>query len=457
MEPTTQENTAISGVLDRQRQHFAAGATREVAGRIRVLRRLETGLVEHRDDLFAALEADLGKPEIEAFLAEYHFLLEEIRHVCKGLKGWLRPRRLGAPFYFLPSRNRIRREPFGTVLVMAPWNYPVQLALGPLIAAVAAGNTVVLKPSEMAPASAAFLKELVAACFDPGHVAVVNGGVAVAEALLEQRFDFIFFTGSTGVGRVVAQKAAAHLTPCVLELGGKCPCVVDREVDVEITARRILAGKLFNAGQTCFAPDFVAVHREVREPLVDALVALLMELPWEEELATVVNDRHFERLLGLVAGREMRKGEDDRERLHLAPRILPDAGWGDAAMREEIFGPILPVVEFEDGKELFRRLREMPSPLALYVFSKDRDFIGVLMDEIRSGSVCINDVGKQATNLDLPFGGVGESGNGRYRGRAGVESFTYERSVTKRFFVRDVFEALPPRGAKLDFLKNWMK
>jgi aldehyde dehydrogenase (NAD+) len=443
--------------MERQRSHFATGETREVGGRVAALRRLEVGLMERREDLCAALESDLGKPEIEVFLAEYHFLLGEIRQVCRHLKRWLRPRKVGAPFYFQPSRNRILREPFGVALVIAPWNYPVQLALAPLIAAVAAGNTVVLKPSEMSPASAAFLNDLVGACFNPKHVAVVNGGVEVAEELLEQRFDFVFFTGSTEVGRVVARKAAGHLTPCVLELGGKCPCVVDRNVDVSIAARRILIGKLFNAGQTCFAPDFVAVHRDMRKKLVEALASLLEELPWEEEMARVVNKRHYQRLLGLVAGREIRKGEDDAERLHFAPRILPEAGWEDAAMREEIFGPILPVVEFADREELTDRLLERSSPLALYVFSRNDEFVDALMDRVPSGSVCINDVAKQSTNLDLPFGGVGASGYGRYRGRAGVESFTYERSVTKRYFLRDFFETLPPRGEKLEFLKKWMK
>lgn len=443
--------------MERQRSYFAAGETREVVWRVASLRRLEGKLVERREEMCAALASDLGKPEIEAFLAEHHFLLEEIRLVCRHLKRWLQPRKVGAPFYFLPSLNRILRKPFGVTLVIAPWNYPVQLALSPLIAAVAAGNTVILKPSEMAPASASFLEDLVGSCFEPRHVAVVNGGVEMAEELLEQRFDFVFFTGSTAVGRVVAEKAARHLTPCVLELGGKCPCVVDQKVDLAVAARRILIGKLFNAGQTCFAPDFVAVHRDARTALVEEFEALLEEVPWEKEMTRVVNEKHYQRLLGLVTGKEIRKGEDDPERLHLAPRILPEAGWEDAAMREEIFGPILPVVEFTDPEELLARLQERPSPLAMYVFSRNDMFVNALMDGVQAGGICINDVAKQATNFDLPFGGVGESGHGRYRGRAGVESFTYEQSVTKRYYVRDFFEALPPRGKKLEFLKKWLK
>lgn len=457
MKVPEKDRKSVSGILAGQRSFFAAGGTRALEMRIDALRTLGAALGARKEQLFEALAADLGKPEIEAFLAEYHFLQQEIRLVGRKLRSWLKPRRAGNPLYFLPARNRVVREPFGAALVMSPWNYPLQLALSPLVAAVAAGNTVVLKPSEMAPASARFLQELVEECFPQQHVAVVTGGVAVAEELLEERFDFVFFTGSTDVGRLVAKKAAAHLTPCVLELGGKCPCVVDQGADLALTARRILAGKLFNAGQTCFAPDFVAAHRDVREALTEELGALLQRLPWETEMATVVNGRHYQRLLDLLAGREIRKGEDDAERLHLAPRILPVAEWSDPVMQQEIFGPILPVVAFSDRKELIEKLGAMPSPLALYVFSRDKGFVSELSDAVRSGSVCINDTGKQAINLELPFGGVGESGHGRYRGRAGVESFTYQRAVTRRYFVRDLFETLPPRGGKLEFLKKWMK
>jgi len=364
---------------------------------------------------------------------------------------------VGSPPYFLPCRSFVRRDPFGVVLVMSPWNYPIQLALSPLVAAIAAGNTVVLKPSELATASERFLADILSECFPPEHVAVMTGGVEMATALLDREFDFIFFTGSTEVGRVVAGKAARFLTPTVLELGGKCPCVVDRSADIPMAARRILAGKLFNAGQTCFAPDFVVAHESVKEALVAELASLLEILPWELEMGTIINKRHFERLAGLLEGREIRKGEDDPEALHFAPRILPDAGWDDRVMKEEIFGPILPVIGFDDCERLFARLAEFSSPLALYGFSRDEEFMRMLLGRIRSGSVCVNDTMKQACNLKLPFGGVGGSGHGRYRGQAGFEAFSYARAVTKRYFLPDWFEALPPRKGKADFLMKWLK
>lgn len=450
-------NETIDRVMAGQRAFFDRRETRGIPMRIEALKRLELALRERRDEVLAVLADDLGKPEIEAFVAEYYFLLEEIRRICGSLKQWLRPRQVKSPFYFLPCRSRTSREPYGLALVVAPWNYPIQLALSPVVAAVAAGNTVVLKPSEMAAASERFLQRLVGECFPPEHVAVVTGAVEVSGALLERKFDFIFFTGSTEVGRVVARRAAENLTPTVLELGGKCPCVVDATADIPLTARRILAGKLFNAGQTCFAPDFVAVHEDVKALLVDELARLLEALPWETEMARVINTRHYERLRGLLAGREIRKGEDDAGRLHFAPRILPDAEWEHAAMSGEIFGPILPVVGFRNRDDLTGRLRELSSPLAMYVFSRDDDFTEGLMAAIRSGSVCLNDTMKQACNLDLPFGGVGESGAGRYRGKAGVEALSYERVVTTRYFVPDVFEVLPPRAGKVDFLKKWLK
>ncbi len=450
-------NETIDRVIAGQRAFFESGGTRGIPMRMESLKRLELALRDRRDEMMAVLAEDLGKPEIEAFVAEYHFLLEEIRLVSGSLERWLKPRRVSSPFYFLPCRSRVVREPYGVVLVMAPWNYPVQLSLSPVVAAVAAGNTVVLKPSEMAAASERFLVRLIGECFAPEHVAVVTGGVTVAEVLLERSFDFIFFTGSTEVGRVVARKAAEHLTPTVLELGGKCPCVVDRSADIRATARRILIGKLFNAGQTCFAPDFVAVHEEVREELIGEMKVLLESLPWEKEMARVINARHYERLRGLVSGREIRKGGDDEARLHFAPRILPDAEWGDAAMSEEIFGPILPVVGFRGRDDLIGRLRRFSSPLAMYVFSRDEEFIGGLTAGVRSGGVCVNDTMKQACNMDLPFGGVGGSGSGRYRGKAGVEALSYERAVTTRYFVKDVFEALPPRAGKMGLMKKWLR
>ncbi|WP_193213110.1 aldehyde dehydrogenase family protein [Luteolibacter marinus] len=453
----TEPQPSISGIFTGQRSFFDKGGTRDLDARLKALARLESALQDLRQEMLDALASDLGKPEIEAYLSEHVFLLEEIRLTFRSLRGWIKPARAGHPVYFLPSRSQVIREPFGVALVIAPWNYPIQLALSPLIAAIAAGNTVILKPSEMAPASGRFLARIVDRCFPPEWVTVIPGGKETSEALLEQAFDFIFFTGSTTVGRAIAEKAAKRLTPCVLELGGKCPCVVDRGADLPQTARRILIGKLFNAGQTCFAPDFVAVHESVRDDMVKALEELLDSRPWEQEMARIVNRHHFDRLRGLIQGDVIGKGDDDPQRLHLAPRILPRAEWDDPAMEEEIFGPILPVVGFSSLDGLIERLRGHPTPLALYCFSRDEAFIRTLLERVPSGGACINDVGKQAMNLHLPFGGAGASGHGCYRGRHGVEAFSRPRSVTRRYFLPDPFELLPPRDRAMERLRKWLR
>ncbi|MEM8953322.1 MAG: aldehyde dehydrogenase family protein [Verrucomicrobiota bacterium] len=447
----------LSEHVKKQREFFASKGTLTLEVRLNALSRFQNVFEAHQDAILYALKDDLGKPTIEAFLSEYYFLLEELRLIRKSLKKWLRPKKAKSPFYFLPCRNRIHREPHGNALVIAPWNYPIQLALSPLAAAVAAGNTVILKPSEEAPATAKILHELIAESFPPEHAIVLQGGPTFTDRLLDHRFDFLFFTGSTNVGKVIAQKAAQHLTPHVLELGGKCPCVVDATANLSIAAKRILVGKLFNAGQTCFAPDFVAVHESAKAKLIEELTEIMERLPWENEIARIINRRHYERLLSLVAGEPVQKGTDDPDALHLAPRILPEAQWSDAVMQQEVFGPILPVVTYRTQDDIIEKLSRYSTPLALYCFSKDPRFTAHLLSNVPSGGVCLNDVGKHASNLHLPFGGKGDSGHGRYRGKAGVEAFSYQRTVSTRFFLPDPFESLPPRAKQTTMLRKWMK
>ncbi|WP_411845233.1 aldehyde dehydrogenase family protein [Roseibacillus persicicus] len=447
----------LEQLLESQKTFFDSGKTRDLDARLEALERFEKALEARQEEILEALAKDLGKPTLEAFLSEYYFLLQEVRLVRKSLKRWLRPRRVSSPFYFWPCRNEVCLEPHGRVLIISPWNYPVQLALAPLLGAVAAGNTVILKPSEETPASAALLEKLLGDCFPPEWVAVVQGGAEFTSSLLEHRFDFLFFTGSTRVGKIVAEKAASQLIPHVLELGGKCPCVVDATADLEVAAKRILIGKLFNAGQTCFAPDFVAVEAGVKDELVKALQTVLQEHPWEQEMGTIVNSKHYQRLKNLCRESDLRKGEDDEDALHLAPRIAASATWEDEVMEEEIFGPILPVVAYETKDELFAQLSKRPEPLALYCFSREEEFVELLTTRVSSGGVCINDVGKHAMNLKSPFGGKGESGYGRYRGKDSVRAFSYERTYTKRYFINDPFESLPPRAKQTELLRKWMK
>ncbi len=443
--------------LESQRAFFQAGRTRDLAWRCASLKRLEEALARRTDDALAALAQDLGKPATEAYLSEIYFLQQEIQRTRKRLKRWLKPRRKPNPLYFFPMTSRVQLEPYGCVLVMAAWNYPLQLALAPVISAVAAGNTVILKPSESASATERLLVELVTDCFEPEHVSVVTGGAEVAEALTGLNFDFIFFTGSERVGKLVASRAAARMIPCVMELGGKCPCVVDETATPAVAARRILTGKLFNAGQTCFAPDFVVAHESCYEELVREMQRLLSEGRWEHELARLVNREHYERVKSLAGSEALVYGRDEPEALRLAPRLILRPAWSHACMREEIFGPVLPVLAYADTGELIRQLRQLSAPLALYCFSRRKDFISMLTRSLRSGSVCLNDTMKQAANLDLPFGGVGASGYGRYRGEAGVEAFSYRRSIARRYFLPDPFGLMPPYGDKIRLLRRWLK
>ncbi|MGB2429089.1 MAG: aldehyde dehydrogenase family protein [Akkermansiaceae bacterium] len=452
------ETENLASLKESQRAYFDSGETRDFSYRKSALQRLENVLVKHRDEMLEALDKDLGKPGVEAYLAEYYFLLQELRLIRKSMVKWLKSRKAKSPVYFLPCSSQLRRDPYGRVLILAPWNYPLQLSLSPLIAAVAAGNTVVLKPSEMAPACEQLLVRILGEAFAPEHVAVVTGNADVANELMDQAFDFVFFTGSTHVGKKVAAKAAHSLTPNIMELGGKCPCVVDASVKVEVAAQRILTGKFFNGGQTCFAPDYVVVAPEMEGELLEAMQRILSQTPWDREMARVVNERHYARLAGLIPESAIKFGEDDELELRLAPRLLPNVSWEDEVMQSEIFGPLLPVLTYTDYEDLLSHLRSYGSPLALYIFSQDVDMQERLMRDIASGGVCINDTMKQGSNLDIPFGGVGDSGYGRYRGKAGVHAFSYERAVVKKpTWGADWFELTPPYGDKLNWLKRFLR
>jgi aldehyde dehydrogenase (NAD+) len=457
-----QTQQQIRGALSRQRQYFSEGNTLDFAIRERYLSDLERALMAHKGVILNVLQTDLNKPAVEAFLAEYYFLLQEIRLVKKSLKKWLKPKKVSSPIYFQPCRSEICSEPYGVVLVVAPWNYPIQLALAPLVSAIAAGNTVVLKPSELATASEELLVKLLASVFPPELVHVQTGGVDVSAALLAENFDFIFFTGSTEVGKIVAAKAAESLTPCVLELGGKCPCVVDSTADIKLAAGRILAGKFFNGGQTCFAPDFVVVHESVKDALVSAMQCELEKVPWHLEMAHVINDRHYQRLSKFLEGLSDEQivcsGEDDRSACKMAPRLVIGIDWDHCLLKEEVFGPILPVVSYRCESDLIEKLRELTDPLALYLFSESKVFCQKIQQSKRSGAVCINDTMKQSSNIELPFGGVGESGNGRYRGKFGVRAFSYERAVVRRGKLGARWMDLkPPYGELFPWLERFMR
>ena len=447
----------------RQRAYFQTGATRSVAFRRAQLERLAGALERHEAALLAALKADLGKSPGQGYASEFGLVQTEIRHALRHLSRWAAPRRCRTPWFVAPARGWVQPEPLGVALILGAWNYPVQLLIAPLVSAIAAGNCVVLKPSELAPRTAKAITQLIHGCFEEQLVTVVNGGADVAAALLGERFDKIFFTGSTRVGRLVMAAAAKHLTPVTLELGGKCPAIVCADAAIALAARRIAWGKFMNAGQTCVAPDFVLVAREAREPFAAAMKGALHGFYGDdparcEDYGRIVNQAHFERLVNYLRdGKVVHGGQHDVKDLFIGPTILADVSPNAAVMQEEIFGPILPVLEFERLDEALAMLRDRPSPLALYVFTRDRATETRVLANVRSGGACVNDVVSHMIGTGLPFGGMGASGMGAYHGRASFEAFSHQRSVLRRATWLDTPFRYPPQKLSLAGLKRAMR
>lgn len=453
----------LTSQIDAQRSFFHLGYTRSVSFRRTMLHRLKQGLDRHEAALLAALEQDLGKSRFEAYETELAVVRSELKDAWEHLERWARPRKVRTPLALAPGSSRAYREPYGVALIMAPWNYPVQLTLVPLISALAAGCTAVVKPSAYAPASSQAVADLIADVFEPNYVCAVQGGRAENTALLKERFDFLFFTGSTAVGRTVMAAAAERLTPVALELGGKSPAILAPDADMDLAARRIVWGKGLNAGQTCVAPDHVWVPEEARDYFVERLGRYIRQFYGEQplespDLPRIVNEKHFRRLEGLMAsGRIALGGGRDASRLKIAPTVLVDVDEGDPVMGEEIFGPILPVLTYDgDMEALIGRLQQKPRPLALYLFTKDSALMREVRERIPFGGGCVNDTVIHLANSALPFGGTGESGMGRCHGEAGFRTFSYEKSVYRKF-PPDVPVRYPPHGGKgLGLLKRLM-
>jgi aldehyde dehydrogenase (NAD+) len=416
------------------KQYFATGATRPVAFRKLQLDALGAAINRYEKRLTDALKTDLGKSAQEAYLTEISLLKSEIRLHRRHLTRWSKPRRVPTPIHLWPSRSRIRPEPLGTALIIAPWNYPVQLLLSPLVGAISSGCNALLKPSEFTPAVSAVLQELIRETFPPEYISLIQGDHTVGAELLQHRFDMIFFTGSTEVGRKVMLAAAEHLTPVVLELGGKSPCIVDQDADLTVAARRIAWGKGINAGQTCIAPDHLLVHRSVRAELMtrlrEAFVEQYGQAPAQSAYyPSIVHQRAFDRLEGyLERGGVFWGGERDREQRRFAPVILDEVDAGHPAMQSEIFGPVLPVLPFDSLDEAIATVNAGEKPLALYYFGGEAGAASVL-ERTSSGGACINDTIMHIANHHLPFGGVGSSGTGKYHGYESFRAFTHERAV----------------------------
>jgi aldehyde dehydrogenase (NAD+) len=455
--------TEIRNILTAQEQFFKSGRTKDLDFRLENLNRLKKGIIQNETAIGEALKKDLSKSSYESYLTEVGVALDEIRLTGRRLKSWAQPRRVKTPFYLWFASSRIYCEPYGSALIIAPWNYPFLLSISPLIGSIAAGNCNVLKPSEYAPHTAAILSEIMASHFDNRYVAVIEGGAHIGEALLKQRFDYIFFTGSVTVGKIVMSAAAKHLTPVTLELGGKSPCIVDQNVNMDPAARRIVFGKFINAGQTCIAPDYLLVHKSNKPKLLELIRKYLSRFYGEDprkspDYARIINMRHFNRLRAfLEKGDVIIGGQNDPQDLYIAPTVITNLSWDDPVMQDEIFGPILPVLEFEDLSEVISILNSRPKPLALYVFSNRRENYQQVIDEVSFGTGCINDTVIHFANPHLPFGGVGSSGMGRYHGKASFDTFSHQKSVLKKSFIFDVPLRYPPYKNKLSIIKKILR
>lgn len=443
------------------REFFDKGTTRDVACRIERLKALRRAIIEQMKEINAALWSDLRKSEGEAYLTEIGMVLGEINYHVKHLRQWAKSRRQATPLAVWPSKSWIMYEPYGVVLIIAPWNYPFQLLLEPLIGAISAGNCVVLKPSPFAPATAEVIKKIVAAVFEPGYVSVFDGEGNVAELLLSERFDYIFFTGGSHFGQHVMEMAAKHLTPVTLELGGKSPCIVGRGANVEIAARRTAWGKFINAGQTCVAPDYVFVHKNQRAEFVEAVRLTVKRFYGDRpcdspDYPRIVHREGTERLANLIhaSGQVVFGGEVNVEERYIAPTVLIDVEADSLIMREEIFGTILPVLTYREIDDVIRFVNKRDKPLALYYFGPKREAREVL-SRTSSGGACVNDTIVHLANPRLPFGGVGMSGVGKYHGKASFELFSNLRSVVKSFtFFDNPFRYAPYKC--LNLLKRFM-
>ncbi|MBT7428936.1 MAG: aldehyde dehydrogenase family protein [Ilumatobacter sp.] len=456
----------IPEIVQELRAGFRAGAPNDVTSRRTQLRRLRALFVEQEDRILDALATDVGKPRIEAYTSEIAFTINEIDHTLQHLNAWTKPKKIGVPITFKPGKAMLRPEPLGTVCIIAPWNYPVQLLFAPLIPALAAGNTAVLKPSEVTPSVAALVEELVPKYFDSSTVAVVTGAVEQTTALLKERFEHIFYTGNGQVGRIVMRAAAEHLTPVTLELGGKSPAIVLADANIDVAAKRIAWAKFLNAGQTCVAPDYVLVEEKIEDQfltaLTDAVTTFYGDDPQQSaDYARIVNERHHDRLMKLLSdgGYEATVfgGTGDRKTRYVAPTALTGVKADAAVMADEIFGPIMPVLAIGDVDEAIRFVNDREKPLALYAFSSDDDTLEHVVANTSAGGVTLNHAVLHLAVPDLPFGGVGQSGIGAYHGKSGFDTFSHFKPVLDKPTRPDPALMYPPYNAnKQKIIRKFM-
>lgn len=445
-----------------QQTFFTSGKTLSYKFRRQQLKLLKRAIKSREKEILAALHADLHKHPVEAYSSEIGFLYIEIDYILSKLKRWMRPEDVSSPLVMYPSKSKVLRVPLGQVLIIGPWNYPFQLIMAPLAGAIAGGNCAILKPSELAPATSALIVSLIKATFDPAFVTTLEGdGSTVIPEMMQHRFDHIFFTGSSTIGRKIMELATPHLTPLTLELGGKSPCIVDDKVDIKVAAKRIVWGKFWNAGQTCIAPDYILVHTKVRDELVAAMKKAIVQFFGENpagspDYARIINQKRFRALAAyLQQGTVIHGGVSEENNLFIAPTLLGDVSWDSPVMQDEIFGPILPVVSFTTLEEAVRLIRQQPYPLSLYLFTKRAETEQLITEQVRFGGGCINNTLGHFTNPEMPFGGVGQSGMGQYHGKYSFTTFTHPKSILKTATWIDLAMKYPPFKNKL-WLVRWL-
>ncbi len=448
-------------ILEKQRKYFREGKTLSYQARRDGLLKLEEALRSNEEAVIAALKADLGKSAFEAYATEIGIVYGEISYLLKNLRRLMARKKVSSPITIFKASSYIIPEPMGNTLIFSPWNYPLQLTFVPLAGAIAGGNTAIVKPSRYSVNTSALMTRIIRETFPEEYIAIVEGGHRENTELLELKYDLIFFTGSPSVGRIIAEKAASTLTPCILELGGKSPVIIDGTLDMKLTGRRLAWGKLLNAGQTCVGPDYVLVREGFQESLIESFMEsagkMFGDALSSEEFPRIINEKHFDRLNGLIAGSAIRAGgRSDRASMKIEPTVLYPVKETDPVMQEEIFGPILPVLTYRTLEEAISFVQEREKPLALYVFSRDRDAVDKIHSRLSFGGGCVNDTVIHLSNPSLPFGGIGSSGMGAYHGKKSFESFTHQKSIIREAAWIDLPIRFAPFGNKIKLLRKLM-
>ncbi len=455
----------IDVILEKQREFFSSGKTIPVKYRIEMLKKLHKAVKNNEKEINDALKADLGKSDFEGFMCEVGLSLTEISYMIKHTKKFAKRKIVYTPIPQFASTSFKKPSPYGNVLIMSPWNYPFLLTIDPLADAIAAGNTVVVKPSAYSPETSKIVKKIIEDCFPPEYVSVVTGGRKENRELLSQKFDMVFFTGSQAVGKEVLRRCSEHLTPAVLELGGKSPCIIDSTAKIKLAAKRIVFGKYLNCGQTCVAPDYVLCHKDIKDELLKEVKKQIKKQYGENPLKNpdygkIINEKHFDRINGLIDTEKLVcGGESDRSTLQIAPTVMDNVTFDDKVMQEEIFGPVLPVITYENFGDLFEILKGRQKPLALYIFSENRKNINSILERISFGGGCINDVVIHLATSEMGFGGVGESGMGSYHGKTGFDAFSHTKSIVDKKTFMDLPMRYQPYDRKINgkLLKMFLK